>query len=303
MYTCPSQEMPAGYFEDDPLLAPPNGSQFGWYTAVELQWAMPHVYKDISNSVVAGSRAADTVDLPNRGLDSTVAPRIEVGYKLPEAFGGIALSYRLMGTSGSAQTFGPDGPAALQSRLDLNVIDLDYVSQELLTSCDNWSMRWRVGARLAYLYYDSVLSQSLAEAAPGTGILQRHATNSYWGIGPHVALELKRQLEVPGLSLLGKIDFASIFGRINQGVSEAALDPASPSGVSFGQAALGSSQTSPSTSLFLGVNWQPPSWQNVNLFAGYEYEYWWNVGRLSVVPGSRGELQIQGITVQISINY
>ena len=31
---------------------------------------------------------------------------------------------------------------------------------------------------------------------------------NYWGIGPHIALELKCDLEVPGLSLLGKVDFA-----------------------------------------------------------------------------------------------
>ncbi len=301
-YTCPSSAIPTRYFEADPLLAPANGSGLGWYTSLELQYAFPHIYKDLSNSVVAGSRAPDMVDLPNRGLDGTVAPRIEVGYKLPEAFGSIALSYRFLGTSGSAQTFGPDGLANLQSRMDLNIMDLDYVSQQLLNS-EHWSMRWRVGARLAYLYYDSVLNQSLDEAAAGTGILQQHATNSYWGIGPHATLEMTHSLGVQGLSLLGRIDFASIVGRIKQGVSESALDAASPIGVSFGQNIVSSSQTVPMTSLLLGLTWLPAGWENVEFFAGYEYEYWWNVGRESSLANSSGEMQIQGFIARFQICY
>jgi Legionella pneumophila major outer membrane protein precursor len=301
-YSCPSPAIPTRYFEADLPIDPAGAAPVGWFSSLEVQAVAPHIYQSVSNFVTAGSRAPDTVDLPNRGLDWTVAPRVEVGYNFPSGFGGIALSYRFMGTSGSASVFGPDGPAPLQSRMDLNVIDLDYVSW-VYTPNDLWTMRWRVGGRLAYLYYDSVLNQSLDTAATGSGIIQQRATDKYYGFGPHASVELTRQLGLPGLSLLGRIDAGSIFGRINQGVSETAFDVASPSGVSFGQNLIGSSQTAPMTSLLLGLNWKPAAWQGVEFFAGYQYEYWWNVGRLSLLQTSRGELQLQGITARFQICY
>lgn len=292
----------ARFFEADPLLIPPNTPQIGWFSSIELEAVAPHIYHSLSDSVTAGSRPPDTVDLPNRGLDWTVAPRVEVGFNLPSGFGGFALSYRFMGVNGSASVFGPDGPAPLQSRMDLNVVDLDYVSW-VYTPNDRWTMTWRFGGRLAYLYYDSVLNQTLGTAAAGTGILEQHATNSYYGFGPHASVELTRQLGLPGLSMLGRLDAGSIIGRIRQGVSESALDAASPTGVSFGQTEISSSQTAPMASILIGLNWKPDIWENVDLFAGYQYEYWWNVGRLSLLQTSRGELQLQGITARLQISY
>jgi hypothetical protein len=300
-FACTTPTVPP-YFEADPLLIPPNTPPIGWFSSIEVEAVAPHIYHSLSNMVTAGSRAPDTVDLPNRGLDWTAAPKIEIGYNLPSGFGGFALSYRTMGSSGSATVFGPDGPAPLQSRMDLNVVDLDYVSW-VYTPNELWTMTWRFGGRLAYLYYDSVLNQALDTAAAGTGILEQHATNSYYGFGPHASFELTRQLGTPGLSLLGRIDTGSIFGRIRQGVSESALDVASPTGVSFGQSELSSSQTSPMASVLMGLNWKPAGWQNVEFFAGYQYEYWWNVGRLSLLQTSRGELQLQGVTARLQINF
>jgi hypothetical protein len=302
LYTCPSLATDPQYLDGDPRLNPGNGAQLGWYGSAELEIGAPHIFKNLANTVTAGSRAPDLVELPNRGLDATVAPVFELGYHMQDALGSFALSYRFLNSTGTSSTFGPDGVAGLQSRMDLNVIDLDYVSQVLFTH-DVWQMRWRLGARLAYLYYDSVLNQTLAEATPGTGILQQQATNSYWGLGPHAAVELTRELGVPGLTLLGKLDVASLFGRIKQGESETALDAASASGVSFANTSLSSSQTCPTVSMNFGLNWQPPGHQEFNCFVGYQYEYWWNVGRLSVLGDSRGELQFQGLVARLQFNY
>ena len=297
---------PSRYFEEDPLLDPAgNYPQPGWFSSIEVEAVGPHIYKSIVNNVTAGGRAPDTVNLPNRGLNWTAAPRVEVGYRLPSGFGGFALSYRSLSTSGDSNIFGPDGPANLHSRLSLNAADLDYESWEY-TPNDLWTMRWRVGGRLAYIYYDSVLNQSINAVGIGSGIVQQHATNMFTAFGPHASVELTRQLANPAWRLLGRADVASLFGRIKQNTSEIAVDPVSPAGVSFGETPVSSSQTSPTVNLLYGLDWQPASMNSLNVFVGYQYEYWWNVGRLSLSQGSqrsRGDLALQGIIARIQFNY
>jgi hypothetical protein len=166
-------------------------------------------------------------------------------------------------------------------------------------------MRWRVGGRLAYLYYDVLQTQGAGIAVPGSGILQTRATDMFSGFGPHVTLELTRRLWHPDWSLFGKFDFASIFGRIKQDTKEIALDPAS-GGAAFGESPLSSSQTTPYITGLFGVNWRPSEWPNVDFSAGYQIEEWWNVGRLSLTQGfdrSRGNLTMNGFVVRFQFNY
>lgn len=269
---------------------------------VEAQVLSPHIYKSIVNTAVAGARPPDVIQLPNRGLDWTVAPHFELGFNLPSGFGGFALGYRTLSSAGSAFTPGPDAISPSRSRLDLNSFDVDYISREF-TPSDRWTMRLRVGGRWANVYFDTLLTQPPAAAAAGSGILQEHATNKFTGFGPHATLELTHRLNVPGLSILARGDIASMLGRINQRVSESALDATNPIGVSFGQTAVGSSQTTPAISLLFGVDWQPPQWNFIHCSAGYQYEYWFNVGRFSLIPQSRGELQLQGFVGRIEFNY
>ena len=86
--------LPDRYFEEDPLLDTPDMPKSGWFTALDLQLAAPHVFQFLYNGVTAGSRAPDFVNLPNRGLDWTLAPRLEIGYQLPSGFGGFSIAYR-----------------------------------------------------------------------------------------------------------------------------------------------------------------------------------------------------------------
>ena len=89
------------------------------------------------------------MSLPAAGLDWTVAPRLEVGYRLPSAFGDVRrLSYRFLATDGNGSTSGLDGTASLHSRLDFNQIDLDYLSREF-SLAPHWDMKWHFGLRLA----------------------------------------------------------------------------------------------------------------------------------------------------------
>jgi hypothetical protein len=53
----------------------------------------------------------------------------------------------------------------------------------------------------------------------------------------------------------------------------------------------------------LGLRWQPAFWPHTLVFLGYQYEYWWNVGRLSLTDTSRGELSDQSILLRAEFNF
>ena len=52
----------------------------------------------------------------------------------------------------------------------------------------------------------------------------------------------------------------------------------------------------------LGLAWRPASCPALRLFAGYEYEHWWDVGRMPDT-GSIGEVYDQGVLLRADFNY
>ena len=295
-YSC--DPLPGPYFERDPLWDPPELPQPGWVAALDLTALKPHVKNHLSGQPQFPGSPPDQVRLPSAGLDWTVAPRVEVGYRLPSGFGEFILGYRGFGSQGTGTFAGADGPATLTSRLDLNQVDLTYASREY-SLWPNWEMKWFVGLRLSYVYFDSRADEDFAAAAAGSGVFEQRESNSYWGIGPHAGLELARHLDGTGLSFLARVDVTEQLGRVRQQFAEVSTSP------DLGTATFGNSgsQAVPVLNVRAGLGWQPPQLPLVNLFLGYEYEYWWNVGRLSTTPDSRGEMSNQGITVRCAINF
>ena len=55
-------------------------------------------------------------------------------------------------------------------------------------------------------------------------------------------------------------------------------------------------------SIFLGLAWQLPQHHHFRFSVGYEYEYWWNVGRISTST-PRGEMSDQGILLRAELNF
>jgi hypothetical protein len=297
--------IPDQYFVEDPLLDTPDMPRPGWFVYKEFELAAPHIYRFLYNTVTVGSRAPDNVNLPNRGLNWTLAPKLEIGYWLPSGFGGFSMSYRNISSSGGMDSsfLGPDGAANLRSELAVHVIDADYISKEF-TQLDQFKMRWRGGLRTTIAYYNTVLTQAASEASAGTGILQQEATNSFRGVGPHLGVELRWDFaRYPGMSLLGSTDYGATLGRIKQGFFELAQDPLSPSGLSFGTNTISSSQTVQMFNARMGLNYQPPEHPNFSAFLGFQYDLWWGVGRLSAQPSSRGDLSISGFVLRLTYNY
>ena len=289
------------YFEEDPLLDPPNLPLPGWFADVETELAVAHVKNKLVNTVSIGGGPPNTVALPSAELDWTVAPRFELGYLLPSGFGSFALAYRFLTTEGTQGTVGADGPASLHSRLELNEIDFDYVSREF-SLWPLWEMQWRFGGRLTELFFDSRADEPFAEAAAGSGIFESHVANGYVGFGPHWGVQLVRQLDASGFSLVGAVDGACLLGRLRQGFFEASTTPG-PTGLPLlGETRTATSQAVPMLNTQAGIGWKPPAYPQLQFFLGYEYEYWWNVGRDSFTT-SRGELSDQGVYLRAQFNF
>ena len=98
-----------------------------------------------------------------------------------------------------------------------------------------------------------------------------------------------------GLSLFAKTDFWISLGRIRQGFFEVQTAPGLPA---TEETRDSSSQAVPVLDLEAGLRWQPPSMPAAAFFLGYQYEYWWNAGRFSLTPDSRGELYDQGVQLR-----
>ena len=134
-------------------------------------------------------------------LQWTVAPRVEIGYRLPSGFGDFALSDRGFYSDGSGPFSGPAGNFTRTSHLGVNYTDMDYASREF-TPWANLTMKWRAGIRVAYTWIDSTVSQPFNVAAAGNGVYADRGVNYAAGAGPHFGILLDQKLKEPGLSFL-----------------------------------------------------------------------------------------------------
>jgi len=273
----PPPDLEKPYFQQDPLLDPPWLGLIGLFADVDVGILKPHLINQLRNTVTFPDGSSTTVGVNPSHLNWTVSPRIEVGYRLPSGFGGISVAYRNMTSQGSDAVICADGPATLSSRLNVNLGDMDWVSNEY-TPWGLCEMRWRCGLRYLNTYFDSQANEPFAAAA-GTTIFNQRTTDSFWGIGPHWAVDLRRRLGFGGLALCGFIDLSDTWGRVRQNYF--ASSTTSVSGLpQAGVTSVATSVSVPALTARLGLNWQPPVYPNLRLFAGYQLDYWWNIGRI-----------------------
>jgi hypothetical protein len=272
----------------DSFLDGPRTNNLGWFGSVDLAFLGPHVDNQLNGVATAGLRT-DQVALPSAALHWTLSPRFEVGYRFGEAAGEVILSYRFLNSSGSESlpTFdGLGNPGQLHSRLNMNVIDLDYGCQEN-SLLPGFEMKWRVGVRMATLFFDS-------DAASAS--LEQHETNHFAGAGPHAALELWRPLWNRQAGLFVRVEGAGVLGTVDQRFEETAPGPAGApvSGVTR------QSQFMPTAMLGVqaGFTWTPnDAWR---FTAGYTYEQWWDA---AFDGNSRGDVLLQGVFLRAEWKY
>lgn len=297
----PPPDFERPYFAVDPLLDPAGLPPPGWFVTAEAQFVKVHVKYRPNNDVMVPGGTDDILHIDGPPLDWTVAPRIEVGRQLPSGFGAFAVVYRGMATQGSGTGLAPDGTAALDGRFSLNVGDFDYVSREM-SLWPWWDMKVRIGARLAYVYFDSRSVEPFAVANAGTGVFERAITNSYVGMGPHVGLELSRRVTAWGFQVVGRADLATLLGRVRQGAFETSTTAGPDGSLLTGTTRTSSTQDVPVANGQLGIRWRPPSFPNASLFLGYQYDYWWSVGALHAT-GSRGDFWDQGLLITTQFHF
>jgi hypothetical protein len=272
----------------DPALDNPG---VGWLGAVEGAAVVPHVRNNVAGFAILPGGATPLVSLPSAPLGWTVSPRVELGYRFGQGFGELIVAYRFLATEGNDTVFLPDA-AALHSRIDMQIADLDYGSHEHALG-PMWDMKWRVGLRLADIFFDS-------RAANAT--LEQHASNRFIGAGPHASLDLRRKIADTGLSLFGRVDASSPIGRISQSFETVAI---APDGTRTGGAGnQGQNYPPVSLAVQLGLSWCPAECPGFRVTGGWTYEHWWDTGSLFLSPPfSRADLFLQGVFLRAEWNY
>ena len=173
------------YFEHgDPLLDPPQWPQPGWFTDVQIGIVHPQLFfNQFKHSVLAAGRGV-LVSPGSANLGFAVAPRIEVGYRLPSGCGEFSVSNRFFSAYGSGPFNGPAGDTTRTSRLGVNYWDYDYGSRDY-TPWNNWSMKWVAGVRTAFTYVGNLTDQPFGRAAAGKGVFIAGNSDYTVGNGPH----------------------------------------------------------------------------------------------------------------------
>src|SRR5262245_1471256 len=138
----------------DPSFAPP-----GWFGAVEVDILKPHLKDRVSGNVYYNDGSYDTIQLPSAGLDWTVSPRFELGYRFCDGWGEIAFSYRYLGSQGRADLpnfdfFAENPDGLLKTHLSVNVFDIDYGTREFSLG-SHWDLKARLGVRIADVLFHS----------------------------------------------------------------------------------------------------------------------------------------------------
>jgi hypothetical protein len=114
-------------------------------------------------------------------------------------------------------------------------------------------------------------------------------------------VDLRRRLGRGGLAVLGSFDFSDTWGRVRQNYfassnTSAAGPPQSAVNT------LSNSDSVPALTLRLGLQYHPLTYPNLRLFAGYQFDYWWNTGRADTF-GTFGYFFDSGVVLQAALNY
>jgi hypothetical protein len=299
----PFEDRNGPLLQGDPLLDQSIYGMPGWFTAIETDIVKPHVKYALSDTVQGSTIVppgmmfpsrliTDQMALPFAALDWTAEPRIELGYRLPGGCGEFMVTYRSLVSQGSdiLVNFDPAGDGLLRSRVDLEVVDLDFASREFSLG-PNWDIKWITGVRFADIFMDS--------RADGL-VLEQRSSDHYWGVGAHVGLDLRHRLGNTRLSLFGKLEMAALLGQVHQSFEETTFNPASQVTTAMAGGTLDKTQAGMTIETQAGLSWRPWACRPITLSTGYQYEEWWYIG---TVNGNHATLSDQGFFLRAEWNY
>jgi hypothetical protein len=226
-----------------------------------------------------------TVALGNAGLDATVSPSLQIGaFRFGPGYGELAFSYRFLATEGTdvLPAFDGSGAGVIRSRLNLQTFSLDYLRKDCPLGWDT-TLSWEVGARLQVVFFDTQAQ---------TAASFQQARNYFLGAGPHAGFTVTRAMP-SGLGLFGHFD-AALLGGYNTAQNFVVTVPDPQNDALSGTERQQQSQFAPSLAAQVGLSWTPAGLPHSCLRGGYQFEQWYNLGR---VEGSRGDLNAHGVFV------
>jgi hypothetical protein len=299
-YVLPPPDWPIFDFSKrDPLLDRPDAPQPGWYADVQTSILALHLRNQLNNPVqntLTGNM--DTVAFAGNRLDPTVSPRFEVGYRLPNGWGSLQLGYRFLVSQGGTLHLFNQMPATVQGGFDYNMIDLTYVSREFSLG-PLWEMRWGVGLRSLFLYFDANLAVLNPASDPGTVLGQRE-TNHDKAIGAWAFLDLSRRVSsIPGLAFFGRMEGTDMLSRIKQTAAETVANGAGVEPLVF-DTRFDNSVGLNILAGVAGLSYTVPQWNYSRFMAGYQYETYFQIGR---IQNSRAQLDVQGLFLRAEFNF
>jgi Legionella pneumophila major outer membrane protein precursor len=254
------------------------------FLSADIAVLFPHLSSLLTAPVRLGDNGPiRTVALGNAGLDTAVSPTIQFGaLRFGPGYGELAFSYRFLASEGSEfrPAFDESGGANVRSRLNLQTFNLDYTRNDCSLGWET-ALSWEAGARLQVAFFDTQAQSAISSV---------QARNSFIGAGPHAAFKLIHTMP-GGWALFGHFDTAMLVGyNTTQDFALGMQDPRN--GTLSGSASQQASQIAPSLAVQAGVSWSPAALPHSCLRGGYQFEQWYNIGR---VAGSRGDLNAHGL--------
>jgi hypothetical protein len=278
--------------DDSPVAAP------GFFTNVELFFLRPHLNSHLSDSFPVSPTQVDTVNMQISGpLGTTVSPRFEVGYRLPEQLGEFLLAYRFEMLE---RTNTPSESLSEKNRLNMNLIDLDWGNHHPFgLQIPGWDIRPNIGVRIGTIYFDTRQEFGGPLFNPA-GVIEQRATSNFVGAGPETGLEGFREVLTPGLALYGKVSGAFLFGEMHQTFSETTIGPG---GILSGSSGLSGQVLVPNLTVQAGISYTVPEWNYCRILFGYVWEEFWQIGRVNGLLNNNGDLLNRGLFLRAEINF
>jgi hypothetical protein len=262
------------------------------FVNADIAVVFPHLSSLLTAPVQLGENGPTRlVVLRNTGLNTTVSPLIQLGgFRFGPGYGELAISYRLLTTDGNDYSLGAGDTSAFhaRSRLNFQTFSFDYLRNDCPIS-DVLLLSWDIGARLQVVFFDTQVQ--------ATGSYQQ-ARNNFFGAGPHAGLGLMQMLP-NGFGVYGRFDAALIAGyNTAQNFVLTTNDPAS--GGLSGTAHQEQTELGPSFALQAGLAWTPHWLLTSRLRTGYQFEQWYNLGR---VGAARGDLNAHGLFLSLEVGF
>ena len=124
-----------------------------------------------------------------------------------------------------------------------------------------------------------------------------------WGPARSFGVAIDHKFEQTGLSFVSSLDITDTFSRVRQRFSVATTSSTPAGRPSRGVLLDRFWSAVPILNFQVGLGYQPPNHPNIHLYAGYLYEFWWQVGTESNTARSHLFFDNQGVTLSAAVDF